>query len=263
MPACDQSAIVKLATTSENALRLLRETLEPLYAVPPISLGFPGTSAQSTYYEGVSVSREELNTVSNVMESHSILPENTRVRKIIGNETTTFQILQASTENSSGLPVLSSTNPAQHFSLVRGDHKEQLSKICSLLSEASKHTSNAQQQKFLVEYIDSFQSGDLEIYRESQKTWVADLSPRVENIFGFVEPYRDPLGIRAEFEALVAISDPDETKSFKRLVENSSTFIRRLPWASNENQGKGPFEKALFEPPDFASIHGKCAVELS
>jgi dipeptidyl-peptidase-3 len=66
-------------------------------------------------------------------------------------------------------------------------------------------------------------------------------------------------GIRTEFEGLVAISDPEETKNLLKLVEHSTIFIRRLPWANGEcmdNDGKGPFEKTLFEPPDFASIHG-------
>lgn len=52
-----------------------------------------------------------------------------------------------------------------------------------------------------------------------------------------------------------AISDPDETKILTALVENSAKFIRRLPWSgtgSAENDGKGPFEKGLFEPPDFS-----------
>ena len=82
-------------------------------------------------------------------------------------------------------------------------------------------------------------------------------SSDLENIFGFVEPYRDPYGTRAEFEGLVAISDTEETKALTKLVENSATFIKKLPWAegTKENDGKGPFEKALFEPPDFASIH--------
>ena len=75
-----------------------------------------------------------------------------------------------------------------------------------------------------------------------------------------MEPYRDPYGSRAEFEGLVAISDAEETKALKKLVEYSTTFIRRLPWVdgiSTENESKGPFEKALFEPPDFTSIHSK------
>jgi dipeptidyl-peptidase III len=86
---------------------------------------------------------------------------------------------------------------------------------------------------------------------------VADRAPTAENIFGFVEPYRDPFGIRAEFEALVAMPNAEETKVLTKLVESSDCFIRRLPWAAGctENNAKGRFENALFEPPDFASIH--------
>lgn len=44
-----------------------------------------------------------------------------------------------------------------------------------------------------------------------------------------------------------------------KLVKNSKTFIRRLPWAkgATENNGQGPFEKEDFDPLDFASIHSK------
>lgn len=89
----------------------------------------------------------------------------------------------------------------------------------------------------------------------SKSDFSRNKGPRVENIFGFVEPYRDPHGIRAEFEGLVAIADDEETMLLAKLVENSATFIRRLPWATSENNGKGPFEKSLFEPPDLSSIH--------
>ena len=59
---------------------------------------------------------------------------------------------------------------------------------------------------------------------------------------------------------MVAIADAEETKNLAKLVEQSAKFIRRLPWAqtdSTENDGKGPFEKSLFEPPDFSSIHSE------
>jgi dipeptidyl-peptidase III len=120
-----------------------------------------------------------------------------------------------------------------------------------------EYTANKRQVDIISQHIQSFQTGDLEQYRESQRTWVADKAPKVECIFGFVEPYRDPLGIRSEFEALFAISNAEETRVLSELVQHSDTFVRRLPWASGctENNGKGPFEKALFEAPDFASIH--------
>ena len=55
----------------------------------------------------------------------------------------------------------------------------------------------------------------------------------------------------------MAISDRKEIELLTKLVEESSKFIRRLPWATGTsgNDGMGPFEKSLFEPPDFTSIY--------
>lgn len=141
--------------------------------------------------------------------------------------------------------------------IVQGDYSSDLQSVCQELLEAAKYTANDLQKRFLEKYVESFQTGSLDAYRESLLIWIKDKGPRVENIFGFVEPYRDPHGIRAEFEGLVAIADDEETMLLAKLVENSATFIRRLPWATSENNGKGPFEKSLFEPPDLSSIHCK------
>lgn len=127
--------------------------------------------------------------------------------------------------------------------------------MCDNLAEASKHAANDTQRKFLTEYVESFRTGSLGIYRDSQRTWITDKRPKIENIFGFVEPHRDPYGVKSEFEGLVAIADAEETILLSRLVEHSDKFIRRLPWASAENNGKGVFEKSLFDPPDISSIH--------
>jgi dipeptidyl-peptidase-3 len=141
--------------------------------------------------------------------------------------------------------------------LIRGDHAEELTNFCACLAEAAKFAASPRQRTIISKYCESFKSGDLHVYRESQREWIADRAPRVENIFGFVEPYRDPQGIRAEWEALVAIPNAEETVLLTRLVKNSKTFIRRFPWAkgATENDGQGPFEKEAFDPPDFSSIH--------
>lgn len=172
---------------------------------------------------------------------------------------TEFEVLHASVEQDISPLHFSLPQSGEIVRVIHDDHSKELQKICGSLREASMHSANSRQKKFLQEYEQSFRTGDLEAYRESQRTWVKDLTPTLENIFGFVEPYRDPFGIRAEFEGLVAISDPDETKALTKLVENSTRFISRLPWAEgfSENSGKGPFEKVLFEPPDFTNIHGK------
>jgi hypothetical protein len=49
-----------------------------------------------------------------------------------------------------------------------------------------------------------------------------------------------------------------DSEEAKVLTLESTKFIRRLPWAqgTHENNEKGPFERDLFEPPDFTSVHG-------
>lgn len=250
----------KLGGASPRLSELYREISLSISAIPPFSLGYPSETTQSRYYLGNGITEQDISVLSRVLEQHSVFPENTRIRKT--EHGVDFEVLLASVETGDS-PWQSSSFPLPDgkgsVRLVLGDHSAELERICTELAEASKYAANDLQKDTLRAYIESFRTGSLDAYRASQRIWVRDRAPRVENIFGFVEPYRDPHGVRAEFEGLVAIAaDDGETKMLTRLVENSARFIRRLPWAAPGNDGKGPFEKSLFEPPDFSSIHGMC-----
>jgi dipeptidyl-peptidase-3 len=211
------------------------------------------------YYPGrCKITPQEIQAISHVMEQRGIFPENTRIEKVEKDGGFSYHVLQASAQTTTPREV-ESTEYQTRIVVTTGDHSTELSKVCAELTEAANHAANATQRHVISQYVRSFETGDLEVYRDSQRAWISDRSPRVENVFGFVEPYRDPFGIRAEFEGLVAISDPEETMTLAKLVEHSDKFIRRLPWAvsATENNGKGPFEQSLFEPPDFTSIHGR------
>lgn len=250
----DGTVLQKLADRSPILASLYEEISESINARPPFSLGYPSETAQSSYYPRNDIKESDVTMVSKILEQNSIFPENTRLRKT--DDGVGFEVLLASAEGGD-VAQFPLPNGKGSVRLVRGDHSSDLQRVCAELTEASKYTANDLQREFLSAYIQSFQSGSLDTYRKSQRIWVRDKAPRVENIFGFVEPYRDPHGIRAEFEALVAIADDEETRRLAKLVENSATFIRRLPWATPENDGKGPFENNLFEPPDFSSIHSE------
>lgn len=230
-----------------------------ILSTPPYSLGYPGDQAQSAYYPGdCRITQDEIAMISRFLEEKSIFPENTRIQKVGSSQIPTFEVLQASIEKDTQIQEFLLSGSRGLVRVVRGDHSKELECICSALSKASEHALNETQRLFISQYIESFRTGSLDVYRDSQRTWIRDKSPRVENIFGFVEPYRDPYGIRAEFEGLVAITDNEQTEALLKLVQHSTQFISLLPWASpesTENQGKGPFEKALFEPPDFTSIY--------
>ncbi|GAB1211055.1 hypothetical protein ATERTT37_000167 [Aspergillus terreus] len=250
VPDLSVEALQKIANISAKAKVGLEKVIGPMFAVPPFNLGYLDKNAQSSYYPSPElISKEEIAKVSEVMENHSIGPENTRIRKLVEDGKPTYHLLQASAET--GLHEL-----ADGIFLARGDHCEELSKVCLALAKAKEYAGNSKQSQFLAQYIECFRTGSLEAFQESQKAWVTDVAARVENLVGFIEPYRDPAGIRSEWEAMVGIADPDETSRLKRFVEMSTVIIRQLPWAvEGVNDGKGPFEKTPFEAPDFTSVH--------
>lgn len=246
-----------MASISPEAATAVEKIIDPMLSVPPFSLGFPDGNNQSNYYPGEErITKEDIAAVAKVMEKYSIEPENTRVRKIMDGTKLTFEILQASAETTTIINHLDGDGLEATIRVERGDHAAEMSRICSALIEAVKYAASDTQAALLLDYIESFSTGSLKAYRKSQKKWVTDISPRVENILGFVEPYRDPYGVRGEWEGAVCISDPDVTSKLKALVDGSTKFIRMLPWAvPGENDGKGPLEASLFQAPDFAIVH--------
>jgi dipeptidyl-peptidase-3 len=69
----------------------------------------------------------------------------------------------------------------------------------------------------------------------------------VESDIGFVETYRDPSGIRGEWEGFAAMVNKERTRAFGKLVEAAPSLIPKLPWSKD-------FEKDTFLSPDFTSL---------
>lgn len=259
----------KLASISPTATSALERVINPMLSATPTALGLSG----SGYYIGnADITIKEIASIARVMEKHAIEPENTRLRKEVCEGNVVYNILQACAQKNvalrdhlkgTAIPIetLSGFDDEQLsdqiINLERGDHSEEMSKICEHLIKAVRFSANETQARYIMEYIDSFTTGSLEAYRRSMKHWVTDPDPTVESIFGFIEPYRDPYGVRCEWRAVIGIDDPYETAKLKALVASSTKFIRTLPWAvPNDNDGKGPFEKANFQAPHFSIVHG-------
>ncbi|KAF2117314.1 peptidase family M49-domain-containing protein [Lophiotrema nucula] len=150
------------------------------------------------------------------------------VDKQLDDGNPTYLLLQASAETEA---TNSPRELAEDILLVAGDHNKELTKVCIELAKTKEYAANDKQAQFLADYIETFRTGSLGASQEWQKAWVTD-------------------------EAMVGIADPDETAKLKQFVESSTDFIRKLPWAvENLNDGKGPFEKNLFEAPDFTNVY--------
>lgn len=128
-----------------------------------------------------------------------------------------------------------------------GSFPEECMNIVQNLKDALKFAANPIQYNMIQSYIEHFETGDLEKHKESQRLWVKDKPVVVETNIGFIENYRDPAGIRSEFEGFVAVVDKEKSKKLQYLVEHAQTFLDMLPW--------GPeFEKDTFNPPEFTAL---------
>jgi dipeptidyl-peptidase III len=258
VPDLDPESLEAISVRTDELRSLFAEIEGPIFSLPPFGLGYPGKKTQSAYYpDSDDITAEEIAAVGKVLATHSIRPENTRVRKSTSDGTTIYEVLQASSEirtTSSSFPMPEGQGIVQFHN---GDHSAELNKICEHLERAVPYAADDLQRQILKEYIESFHTGDREVYRQSQRSWVKDKLPQVETAMGFIETYRDPSGNRAQFEAIVGIADAEETKGFTKLVDSANDLIKLLPWVPQGGFDNGAFEKALFDAPSLSSIHSK------
>lgn len=129
-----------------------------------------------------------------------------------------------------------------------GDFSQYMAEIAKNIKHAIPYTANENQKEMLKNYFDSFETGSIDAHKESQRHWLRDVGPVVETNIGFIETYRDPQGVRAEWEGFVAMVNKSQTEKFENLVKDAPKFISRLPWPKE-------FERSVINNvPDFTSL---------
>ena len=213
-------------------------------------LGYPGAGHVSTYYpDSPDISKEEIAGVSDFLEGKGLLPENTRVKKTAEG----FDVLIASALDSPDSKQRDlkesewTLGDGKKAKLVFGDHAKEMKTISEHFEKAKKYAANETEEKMVEEYAKAFSTGSMEAHKESQRWWIKDKGPEVEVDIGFIETYRDPHGIRGEWEGFVAMVNKERTRAFGKLVESAPTLIPLLPWDKQ-------FEKDTFLSPDFTSL---------
>ncbi len=200
-----------------------------------------GSEGRSNYY-GENVTSEDIALVKAFMVERKLEAWNTRLFKDDASGVLTVRIAAAK-ERTVG-PIAYKGNL---IILEYGDHAAIMKRVAWAFGKALPYAANAHQRKMIESYIAHFQSGEIRQHKAAMEYWVKDVGPVVETNIGFIETYRDPIGVRAEWEGFVAIVNKEQTKHCTALVEQAPPFISRLPW------GPG-FEKDAFSKPDFTSL---------
>lgn len=140
----------RLSKISPRLEELCDKIIDPILSIPPWSLGYPSSLAQSSYYpDSNTITKDEIRAVSEALASQSIYPENTRIRKVGLPNDTIFEVLTASANSGTSPRKISLSHSRGTIRIIYGDHAEEMGKICQCLEDASKYAANNNQKLFL------------------------------------------------------------------------------------------------------------------
>lgn len=261
IPRISREKLEKLSTINDETKSLFEKAMKAgggIYETKTpelMHLGYTDAGHTTTYYpESPGITKEEIQIVSDVLESNKLLVENTRLKKLSSGD---FELLIASgiknpptSERDLGdvdeIP-LTGKLEGKSLKLVFGDHLNDMAAAALEAKKAEKVASNDNQKRMLEDYAKSFGAGSMNACVDSQRWWIKDKKPMVETNLGFVETYRDPHGVRGEWEGFVAMVNLERTRAFGKLVDSAESMIPKLPWGID-------FEKDKFLSPDFTSL---------
>jgi dipeptidyl-peptidase-3 len=222
-------ASIANASGSTRASELLVGVMDKIYSLSSgeLQLAMPG-SGVTTYYSP-NIRREDVDCVQRWMTS--ALPAdssyNTRVVKS-ADDALQLRIAAANFRDGG-----KHSFEGRTIHLIYGDpaFAPFLDAAAQFMDAALPHAANENQLEMLSKYSEHFRSGDITLHKASQVAWVKDVGPAVECNLGFIESYRDPVGVRGEWEGFVAVVNRKMSEKFGGLVDAAKALLAQVPYS--------------------------------
>merc|ERR1719219_1183573 len=183
-------------------------------------------------------------TVNQFMKTKNLEGYISRVIKTKEGDRTVYEIRHAGVENKT---MYEEEFEGCVFKVTTGDYNDLLKNVVDNLELAMKHAANSNEKNMLEQYMKSFTEGSLDRHKDGSRFWIKNKGPIVETYIGFIETYRDPTGMRGEFEGFVSMVNKEMSAKFQVLVDKAEEMLPKLPWPAE-------FEKDKFLKPDFTSL---------
>eukprot|EP00050_Salpingoeca_kvevrii_P008021 m.300153 g.300153 ORF g.300153 m.300153 type:complete len:720 (-) comp14359_c0_seq1:110-2269(-) len=204
-----------------------------------------GEDGVSTYYSA-NCTKEDAEAVQEFMTERNIHGENTRVFKLVSGDSYEY-ILRIAASTVKQEVFVDESRRWRKVTVFSGDFAPLMQRVINHLESALQFAANENQRDMLTMYIESFKTGSIDDHKKGSRSWIHDKGPIVESYIGFIETYRDPFGVRAEWEGFAAVVNKEISAKFGLLVESAEKLIEKLPWPT-------AFEKDRFLRPDFTSL---------
>lgn len=256
VPALEPDAMYTFLTASSsspsntaNIEKLWKECADRMYSLTPRQrqMGLGKEKGISTYFSA-NCDADDAKLANAFLDSQSISAYNTRLFKDArGNYTVRQASSVVGSKTAAAAETKQHTYEGKTFSIVQGDYAPIMKRVTDALTNALPYAANENQTKMIEAYIDSFDNGSIDAHKDASRHWIRDKGPAVESYIGFIESYRDPSGVRGEWEGFCACVNKEISRKFQVLVDRAESFLTKMPWPKE-------FEKDTFLRPDFTSL---------
>ena len=178
-------------------------------------------NGKNCYYLGL-ITKEKIKKIDEILKKNNYSLLNTR---LISLNTSKVVVLVSSIEEKQ-------INLDDDTIILFGEFSYFLKKINKYLEEAKKFTTKDAEKEIISDYINFFNSGDIQKHKETQQKWVKESSLIDFNI-GWNERKIDPICSRGMYEGFVGIMDNFHSQKYEQFVKLMPQLIHDLPWEEN------------------------------